>query len=193
MSGNGITSILGPAAQLGFVVRDVEAAIGHWVNVLGVGPFLYLENGTGRPPSTSFHRGKPVTVETRLAFGFMGDVQIELIEQVNDASSPYRDFFHQGREGLQHLGFWVDDHVEACRRVEKAGYQRDYEIPISGQPDPIVYYSSPALLGPMLELVPTVWRRSRAAVKAHLDGVNAPVSRFGTYGEFLAEAGVTFD
>ena len=108
--------ILGPATQLGFVVRDVEAAIRHWTEVFGVGPFIVMEHGTAQPPPPTFMRGEEVSVELKLGFGFMGDVQIELIEQRNDAPSPYAEFLAAGREGLQHLGFWVHDHAEATRR-----------------------------------------------------------------------------
>jgi catechol 2,3-dioxygenase-like lactoylglutathione lyase family enzyme len=188
----GLKPILGPATQLGFVVRDIEATMRHWIDVFGVGPFIYMERGVGQPAPVTSHRGQPVVVETRLAFGYIGDVQIELIQQTNDASSPYREFLNAGREGLQHFGFWVHDHDEACRRVEAAGYQRDYEIQIAGQAQPIIYYSSPSLYGPMLEIVPPMWRHSRQAVLDHIRAYagSDPIIRFDTYGAFQAQANV---
>ena len=53
--------------------------------------------------------------------------------------------------------------------MEAQGYRRDYVIPVAGQLDPIVYYRSPAVYGPMLELVPAVWQRSRQAVKSKVE------------------------
>ncbi len=191
----GLQPLLGPATQLGFVVRDLDAAVRHWVEVLGIGPFLFLENGTGRPPNPSLFRGAEVHVEIRLAFGFIGDVQLELIQQVNDAPSPYLEFLAAGREGLQHLGYWVHDYDETCRRVEAAGYERDLVIPIPEQEQPIIYYRSPALVGPMLEIVPRRWRRAREAVAARLKSWSGgdPLVRYDTYGDFLADAKVVFD
>ena len=187
--------ILGPATQLGFVVRDVEAAIRHWTEVFGVGPFIVMEHGTAQPPPPTFMRGEEVSVELKLGFGFMGDVQIELIEQRNDAPSPYAEFLAAGREGLQHLGFWVHDHDEATRRVTAAGYEPVYEIRVAGQALPIVYYDSPSQVGPMLELVPPAWRRSREAVRREIDAWSGgePVIRFDTYAAFLRHARVSFD
>jgi len=78
-----VTPVLGPSTQLGFVVRDLDRAVRHWVDVIGVAPFLFLDRGAGRPAPPAFHRGQEVFVETRLAFGYVGDVQLELIEQVN--------------------------------------------------------------------------------------------------------------
>ncbi len=187
--------ILGPATQLGFVVRDIDAAMRHWLDVFGVGPFLCMERGVSQPPATTYMREKPVLVELKLAFAFMGEVQIELIEQRNDAPSPYREFIDSGREGLQHLGFWVHDHAKATQAVEAGGYRRIYEIYVAGQELPIVYYDSPSLYGPMLEIVPPKWRRSREAVRAATEGRSGgdPILRFDTYAEFIAKAGVNFE
>ncbi|MDI6028522.1 VOC family protein [Corticibacterium sp. UT-5YL-CI-8] len=186
--------VLGPATQLGFVVRNLDAAVNHWTGVLGFGPFLHFDKGTGRPPAPSLYRGEEVVVETRLAFGYVGDVQVELIEQVNDAPSPYRDFLAAGREGLQHLGYWVPDFQEACRRVEAGGYEPEFVIPIVGQPDPIIYYRSPDLIGLMLEISPPRWQHMRQAVfekiKAHSG--SQQLIKFDTYGDFVVSANVTF-
>jgi len=187
--------LLGPSTQLGFVVKDLDAALEHWIGVLGVGPFLYFDKGTGRPPAPSFYRGEQVVVETRLAFGHIGNVQIELIEQVNDAPSPYRDFIAAGHQGLQHLGYWVPDFQEACRRVEAAGYVREFVIPIAGQADPIIYFRAPDVLGPMLELTPPRWKHMRQAVLERTMGWTGPdpLIRYETYGDFIATANIRFD
>ncbi|MCI5074480.1 VOC family protein [Oricola sp.] len=187
--------VLGPATQLGFVVRDLDAAVRHWIDVLGIGPFLFLENGTGRPPNPSRFRGEQVSIEMRLAFGFIGDVQLELIQQVNDAPSPYTEFLASGREGLQHLGYWVPDYDEARRRVEQAGYEAELVIPIVGQDQSIVYYKSPSVVGPMLEIVPPRWRKAREAVSERLKSWTGgdPLIRYDTYGDFLTDAKVVFD
>lgn len=191
----GLKPILGPATQLGFVVRDIEAAMRHWIDVFGVGPFIFMERGVSQPVGVTHHRGEPVQVELRLAFAYMGDVQIELIEQTNDASSPYKDFLEAGCEGLQHLGFWVHDHAAAVAKVEAAGYERDYEIRVAGQAQSIIYYKSPSLYGPMLEIVPPMWRRSRQAVLDHIRSYEGtdPIIRFDTYSAFIQHAGVKFD
>lgn len=199
MNGDGqggpLRPVLGPATQLGFVVRDLDAAVHHWIHDLGVGPFLFLDKGTGRPPNPSLFRGEEVRLELRLAFGFIGDVQLELIQQVNDAPSPYTEFLASGREGLQHLGYWVENHEESCRRVEAAGYGPELVIPIAGQDRPIIYYASPAQVGPMIELVPKRWRRAREAVSARLKVWTGgdPLIRYDTYGDFLTDAKVVFD
>lgn len=195
MIDEGLKPLLGHDLQLGFVVRDLDKALDHWVNVLQVGPFLHLEEGTGRPANPSLYKGVAQRIDLRLAFGYMGDVQIELIEQVNDAPSPYQEFLAKGQEGLQHFGFAVPDFARAHQGLLQAGYQIELEIPIAGSSEAITYFSSPKAIGPMVEIVPPQWRAARAAVKAHLRDLKGPdpILRHQSYGAFLAYAGVTFD
>ena len=39
-----MSRFLGPTRQLGFVVPDIEEAMRHWSDVMGVGPFFIMEN-----------------------------------------------------------------------------------------------------------------------------------------------------
>ncbi|MBW2315971.1 MAG: VOC family protein [Deltaproteobacteria bacterium] len=95
----------GAIRQNGYVVRDIEAALHHWTEVLGVGPFFYIE----RVPIEDFrYRGEPSALEASIALANWGDLQIELIQQRNDAPSMYRDFLASGQEGLQHVACWYD-------------------------------------------------------------------------------------
>jgi len=92
-----MSRLFGEIRQNGYVVRDVEAAMKHWTEVLGVGPFFYFE----RVPIEGFrYRGEPSPLEASIALANSGPLQIELIEQRNDAPSMYRDFLAAGREGL---------------------------------------------------------------------------------------------
>lgn len=38
-----MSRFLGNVRQNGYVVRDMDAALRHWTEVLGVGPFYYIE------------------------------------------------------------------------------------------------------------------------------------------------------
>jgi hypothetical protein len=81
-------------------VRDIEAALKHWITVLGVGPFFDLE----RVQIDDFRdRGQPSHAEFSIALANSGLLQIELIQQCNDAFSMGRDFLTAGHQGLQHF------------------------------------------------------------------------------------------
>ena len=99
----------GAITQNGYVVRDIEAAMRHWIEVLGVGPWFYVE----RAPIENFSfRGKPSDVHVSIALANSGTLQIELIQQRNGAPSMYQEFLQAGNEGLQHIAYWTD-HFDA--------------------------------------------------------------------------------
>ena len=99
--------LFGGIRQLGMVVRDVQAGMESWGR-LGVGPFFTM-------PFTFDdyrYRGRPSEPpRVTCAFAHSGPLQIELIEQHNDAPSGYRDFLLAGREGAQHVASWFSDHA----------------------------------------------------------------------------------
>jgi hypothetical protein len=38
-----MSRFMGPVRQNGYVVKDIETSMQHWIDVLGIGPFYYLE------------------------------------------------------------------------------------------------------------------------------------------------------
>jgi hypothetical protein len=115
--------------QLGYVVESIEQSATEWVKRLGVGPFFFWENLV-YPEFT--YRGERQVLVTSLAFSYLGDVQIELIEQLNDARSVYADFKRRSGTGLVHIGQYVDDPAAAAAPIEARGgrliqYGRDRE------------------------------------------------------------------
>lgn len=112
-----MSRLIGPLRQIGHVVRDVDATMRYWSHVLGIGPFYVLRE---IPVADFYYRGQPSEAPVlTLAFAQSGDVQIELIQQHNDAPSAYREFMSAGREGAQHLSPWFDDPAcyEAARQT----------------------------------------------------------------------------
>ncbi|MDX2155302.1 MAG: VOC family protein [Hyphomicrobiaceae bacterium] len=108
-----MSRIYGEVRQLGYVVRDIEAAMKHWVEVLGVGPWFYVD----RLPVRHFaYRGRPSDPHVSIALANSGRVQIELIQQRNDAPSMYLDFLASGPEGLQHVSTWPVDYEATLAR-----------------------------------------------------------------------------
>jgi hypothetical protein len=39
-----MSRFFGPLRQMGFVVRDIDKAMRHWVEVCGIGPWYIAEN-----------------------------------------------------------------------------------------------------------------------------------------------------
>lgn len=115
-----MSRIFGPIRQMAYVVRDIEPAMRHWIEVMGVGPFFYLQNHTA-PNAT--YRGQPSSLRLSIAFAQCGSMQIELLQPLNDAPSLLTDFIKVGREGLQHVAFWTTTFDADIARYQKLGYK----------------------------------------------------------------------
>ena len=94
--------ILGPVMQNAFVVPDLERAIGHWTQVMGVGPFFLFERIAF---AEYLFRGRAVQpMDLTIAIAYWGDLQIELIRQLDDSPSVYTEFQAAHGSGLHHMG-----------------------------------------------------------------------------------------
>jgi methylmalonyl-CoA/ethylmalonyl-CoA epimerase len=104
--------------HIGLVVRDMEQAIAR-LTALGIGPF------TPRilpPENKETFRGKPFVPAEHVAIQItqIGNVELELI-QPTAGESPHREFLDAKGEGIQHLGFLVDDLPAEIERLTGAG------------------------------------------------------------------------
>jgi len=95
--------------HIGIVVKNCEKVIETWERMFGIGPWTFTTN-TGTDAE-----GNPI--EAKLAFAYMGDLELELIEIVK-GKILHSEFLEEHGEGLHHLGFFVDDvDGEAANRV----------------------------------------------------------------------------
>ena len=111
--------IFGDVRQLGFVVRDIKASVEHWIQAMGVGPFFYNDRVEARG---FMYKGTPSPVTLSIALAHAGSIQIEFIQQHNDAPSMYRDFIEAGQEGLHHIAYWTEHFDRDLERMLSLGY-----------------------------------------------------------------------
>ncbi len=107
---------LPPMDQVGFVYRNLEDAMALYGPMFG--PWEVQEYG-------SFdydYRGKEEPAELRMAFGKSGDIEIELIEWVS-GGCPHKEFIDEGREGMHHLRFRVDNVDAKVAKAETIGWR----------------------------------------------------------------------
>ncbi len=144
-----MSQFFGPIRQLGYVVRDIDAAMAHWTRALRIGPFYYLERvhlGVLRYDDES---GR---VEGSVALTYSGDMQIELIQPRDDRPSLYRDFLAAGHEGLHHLGFLSDHYDSDLRRATEAGLRIAQSGVVSSPAVRFAYFASKGHPGTTLKL-----------------------------------------
>ncbi|OWJ63742.1 VOC family protein [Inquilinus limosus] len=172
-----MSHFLGPARQIGYVVKDIDRAVDYWLRVMGCGPVFHIRSMHIR---NFIYRGVPSDPELSIALFMNGPMQIELIQQNNDAPSAFRTFLEQGHHGVQHLAYWTetfDEHLALCERrglqIEQSGRSgRD-----GAANERLVYFSAEDHPGTMIELseisgAKGEFFREIAAASANWDGRN---------------------
>ena len=154
-----LPAFLGAKTQWGFVVHDLEAAARDWTERLGVGPFVVIEDPV--KGARFLLRGRPIRVRMSVAFSYLGDTMIELIQQHGEDDSPYAELRASRGEGLHHIAFWPEDFAGACRRLEAGGLAPIASIASGDDPVSVMYYEAPSSLGMMLEIVEMTAARRR--------------------------------
>lgn len=139
-----------PIMQLGYVVRNLDAALAHWVDTLGVGPFFVA----GRVPYADVaYKGRAIEIETRVAIAYHGAMQIEVIAQTGGDASMFTDFLDRRGDGLHHICAETDDLAALRGRFAARGVG----VLQSGQTEagvPFAYFDTdPDDCGRVLEVV----------------------------------------
>ena len=141
----GIASI-GPVMQIAFVPADFDAALRHWTQVMGVGPFFLFENIRLEAMT---YLGAPSDCVFSLALTYWGDLQVELIRQENDAPSVYRG---AAGSGLHHTCVLTDDIVAAKRVALTAGATVLVEAKV-GDDGAVLYVDCGGGVGDIVEIL----------------------------------------
>lgn len=87
-------------AQISYAVKDIDQVIEAWSSLYGIGPWTFMENGGVDA------KGRPWKI--RMAFAYLGPVQIELVQCTEGRIFQSR-FLDTWGEGVHHIGFYVDD------------------------------------------------------------------------------------
>jgi catechol 2,3-dioxygenase-like lactoylglutathione lyase family enzyme len=115
-----MSRFFGEIRQVAYLVPDIEAAMGYWADVLGVGPWFY---NSKVPIENYIYRGQRYEPHNSVALANSGDLQIELLQTRNDVPSMYRDFLQAGRSGMHHFAYWTETFDDDLVRAEAAGFK----------------------------------------------------------------------
>jgi methylmalonyl-CoA/ethylmalonyl-CoA epimerase len=143
--------ILGPVKQWGYLVKDLDKAMDSWVNQLGIGPWWGYRN----VPAQAVVNGETSDITMNVGLAYHQGMQIELIQQTNDANSPYSYFFRDSDDAqvLQQIAYMVANVDEAIQQCQARGMHEVGRI-LPAPELAYVYMSSPAMQGIAIELMP---------------------------------------
>jgi hypothetical protein len=96
-----------PIFQYAWVVNDLDAAAHRWVSGFGAGPFFTARHH--KAEGYYRYRGNPKECDLSYAFGYCGEVQIQLIELHDDTPSIFHEMYPRGQEGFHHVAILGHD------------------------------------------------------------------------------------
>jgi len=114
--------------QIGYVVEALDPAIAGWRKATGIGPWTIFRNVT----LEGVHKGEPTRVIIHVGLAYQDGVQIELIEPVNMAPSPYRDAAGRPLCGPHHVAWLTDDLDAAVARAQEDGLEVEFRAESPG-------------------------------------------------------------
>jgi catechol 2,3-dioxygenase-like lactoylglutathione lyase family enzyme len=109
--------------QLGIVVRDVDASVEKYRELLNVPEQSIHRFETKDLPSwmETRYRGRPSNFHLKIALLDFGGMQFELIEPVAGEPSIYSEFLESVGQGIQHIMVLPRDHDDMVRRLDASG------------------------------------------------------------------------
>ena len=100
---------VGAVFQQGYIVADVKQAAAQWVERVGAGPFYVMDH---LALEQYYYRGKHTPIELRMAFGYWGAMQIELIQPLGSVPSLYTEALKTGAGKLNHCATVVNGDLD---------------------------------------------------------------------------------
>jgi len=136
-------------AQVALVVRDIDASIRRWADVLGMPVPEVITTAPGLEAQQTC-KGVPSNAQAKLAFFNLGPVQLEIIEPLG-GDSTWQEALDKKGEGFHHLAFSVND------MQKSVDFLRERGIPMIQRGDmgegQYAYFDAEGPLGVTLELL----------------------------------------
>ena len=141
---------VGSIMQMAYVVEHMESAIEWWIRDARTGPWFLLESFTG---PDHVYRGEPSRADVRIAMGFAGHMQIELIQPKDNHPSVYREMIERRGYGFHHIGIACEDVDAEIPAYLDRGYALAFRagVPTGGQ---VAYLDGGPLHPGFVELIP---------------------------------------
>lgn len=139
----------GRIIQTAFISADIHASMREMTRMMGVGPWFLRERGVF---PRQVYLGQPATTALAIAMGYAGDMQFEIIQQLDDSPSVYREVAERSGYGLHHFGVAAEDYPAAIARYEADGYSLAYEAEVAHGAR-VGYFDTHGALPAMIEVI----------------------------------------
>ncbi len=139
--------------QIGIVVRDLDAAIRHYEEDFGIGPWNTHQFTPDEVKEWREHGQVVKPAATRFAAAMVGGVQWELIQPL-DETSIFAKFLAEKGEGVHHIAVALEDYEGTLAAEAKRGNELMMSCELGGQYSGIkvAYLGTQPSLGVTLEV-----------------------------------------
>jgi hypothetical protein len=110
----------GQVIQVAYVTRDIDRAMKHHWEVLGVGPWAVYQFEAPKVRDY-IYRGKPATHSCLIAVAWRDAVQLELMQPLTGRSI-YDEHLETKGEGMHHIKLYYADCAKAVADFAARGY-----------------------------------------------------------------------
>ncbi len=134
--------------HVGIVVRDLDATMRRYKEIMGITSFFSFDSSMPR----ALVHGEPTPFDLRLAYAWLGNTMLELLQPL-DRVSPHFHFLEERGEGMHHLGFFVhnvDDYLAKMQGQELRLLLESTEPAVDAK---TVYLEANDISGVVLELL----------------------------------------
>lgn len=105
--------------QVAIIVKDIEAKVRAWAEVLGLPAPEIIITDTYERAQTEYE-GKPSEARAKLAFFHLGQVDLELIEPIGEPST-WNDQLDRHGDSLHHIAFEIKGMPEKVAFLDAKG------------------------------------------------------------------------
>ncbi|MEL6892987.1 MAG: VOC family protein [Actinomycetota bacterium] len=144
--------MLGPPVQIAYVVDDAWSAAERMGARYGIGPFVVIDRIELEWGELD---GDPCDFVHSSAYGWWGDVMIELVQADTDAPSPFHPPYARPAPAIHHVAVMVDsfaDTVDWCERNGLALAARAMTASERGTGTEFAFVDTRAELGHLTEI-----------------------------------------
>ena len=133
--------------HIGIVVRDLDKAAQYYES-LGIGPF----QSSGVVITETRAEGDVIVDwKLKVKFAQLGPIQLELVQPV-EGESIQKKFLESKGEGVNHIGFFVDNIEEETVKLKNEGFTTVYSVKFQNGGG-VAYFDNQKAGGLLFELI----------------------------------------
>jgi catechol 2,3-dioxygenase-like lactoylglutathione lyase family enzyme len=140
--------------QQGIIVKSIDQSVPYYRQVLNIHPWyrIHFEE------EEIYYEGRRIDLELKIAVGYSGPLQFELIEVVGGEDNIYTELINHQTQGLHHIGFEVSNFQKKTELLRNAGFTPIQHGILKTKGNTVIrfaYFDTMACFGYILELIET--------------------------------------